>query len=77
MKPYTVILIRPDYIAENYGEDFYFAHVEAENPTAAVKAAQIEVVREDGYDEDHAENYALVAIFEGHHEDVRDEGSSG
>lgn len=29
MKPYTVLLLRPDYIAEPYGQDTYLAHVNA------------------------------------------------
>lgn len=39
---YTVLLLYPDYLASNYGEDTYLAHVESDNPPNALCAAQRE-----------------------------------
>ena len=71
MKPYTVLLLRPDYIAEPYGQDTYLAHVEAENPANAIEAARIEVWKEDhGGAADDSEDYHPLFITEGHHQDM-------
>lgn len=37
---YTVLLLLPDYMAEDFGTDTYLAWVEARGPTSAVRAAQ-------------------------------------
>lgn len=42
-KNYTVILMRPDYVADNYGQDSYAAWVTAADPYAAIRAGQQEV----------------------------------
>lgn len=72
MKPYTVLLLRPDYIAEPYGQDTYMAHVEAENPVNAIEAAQIEVWNEDHGDDagESWTDYNVLLIIEGHHRDL-------
>lgn len=72
MKPYTVLLLRPDYIAEPYGQDTYMAHVEAENPVNAIEAAQIEVWKEDHGDDagESWTDYNVLLIIEGHHRDL-------
>lgn len=68
MRPYTVLLLRPDYIAEPYGQDTYMAHVEAENPVNAIEAAQIEVWNEDAGDEDSTswDDYHPLLVLDGH-----------
>lgn len=38
---YTVLLLYPDSIAEQYGEDTYLACVRAEEPEEAIKKAQL------------------------------------
>ena len=72
MKPYTVLLLRPDYIAKPYGQDTYMAHVEAENPANAIETAQIEVWKEDHGDDagESWTDYNVLLIIEGHHQDV-------
>ncbi len=37
---YTVLMLYPDFIAENYGEDNYLAHVEADTVGEALAQAQ-------------------------------------
>lgn len=75
-KAWTVLLLRPDYIADDYGTDTYMTHVEAENAAAAVEAAQTEAYEAD-HDEDEreegigsADDYAVLLVIEGKHMDV-------
>lgn len=71
-KPYTVVLLRPDYIADgDYDADTYTAHVEAVSVYEAIGAAQKDVFAADqaaGLDPDSPYDYALCDIFEGHHD---------
>lgn len=73
-KKYTVVLLRPDYIAEEYGEDTYVAFVETDAEKsfkAAIVAAQKQVYKADRKDKvwvESADDYKAIAIFEGHHE---------
>lgn len=69
MKKYTVILIYPDYLADNYGEEFYIAHVEAETTSRALALAQKYAFESNG-GANFPEDFALCAIFHGHLEDV-------
>lgn len=72
MKPYTVLLLRPDYRAYSYGQDTYLAHVEAENPDDAVVAGQIGVWKEDAGDEAGTSwsDYHPLLVLDGHHYDA-------
>jgi hypothetical protein len=70
---YTVMLQRPDYIADPYGVDTYTAFVDEASVAAAVHAARVEVIEADfGSDAEFEENghdgldYAVLAIFKGH-----------
>lgn len=68
MRPYTVLLLRPDYIAEPYGQDTYLAHVFADWPDDAVEAAQIEAWNEDKGDHgpDPWTDYHPLLVLDGH-----------
>lgn len=75
-KPYTVLLLYPDYIANNYGQDTYLACVEAPNVELAVGLAQDMAAAasktpgnkdEDEHDPD--DFYPLLTIA-GHHDDL-------
>jgi hypothetical protein len=74
-KDYTVILMRPDYVADNFGQDSYVAWVTAMNPDAAIRAAQQEAYTIDmGSDPDspgYPADYFVVTIFDGHLSDSR------
>jgi hypothetical protein len=80
MNPYTVLLLRPDYIADEFGKDTYMARVGAESVEQAQRAAQLEAKREDdryctpeevelGGDPD---DYAVLMVIEGHHNDIKE-----
>lgn len=69
MSKFTVILLRPDYMADcSTPADTYTAHVKAEDRHGAVNQAQWEAGQADKiYDccGDHAD-YHPIAVFKGH-----------
>ena len=73
MKKFTVILLRPDYLASDdaggFGQDVYVAFVNATNAMAAVGRGQREVFKADIADELGPESrcdYAPVLVLPGH-----------
>lgn len=77
MKKFTVLLMRPEYTADNYGEDTYMTHVVAESVAAAQKLAQKEAFgaddceEEEGYSDNHID-YSVLMVIEGHHNDIKE-----
>lgn len=70
LKPYTVVLIYPDYAAHQYGEEFWTAHVMAADVEGAQHAAQLEAMEANGYDllaGDEPDDWAPVFVCGGHH----------
>lgn len=68
---FTVVLLRPDYMSENYGEDIYVALVEVDkdDTLTALRAAQVQVFKADKRDElepESVSDYALCVMFPGH-----------
>jgi hypothetical protein len=73
--PYTVVLLRPEYLGditqERYGQDIYVAFVVANSMGNALEAAQREVFAADtneGLAPVDSEDYLLCVLFEGHHD---------
>jgi hypothetical protein len=73
VKNFTVILLRPDYLASDdaggYGRDIYVARVKAETPYNAIIEAQAEVWSrdvDDGLAPDDCDDYAPVLVLPGH-----------
>jgi hypothetical protein len=83
MKTYTVLLLRPDYVADDYGTDTYMTHVDAPTVAAAQAAAQREAVlmdyspQDEPIDEEeileHMPDYAVLMVIEGKHMDIKEE----
>lgn len=77
MKTYTILLLRPDYIADEFGKDTYLTHVRAESVETAEVAAQVEAYTGDceGCTEDELaenfEDYAILLVIEGQHLDIK------
>jgi hypothetical protein len=75
-KQYTVLLLYPDYMTDDYGQATYMAWVMASNPKAAVVAAKAECVEDSrmgpGCDPTIESPDDLHVLFacEGHHNDV-------
>ena len=69
-KPYTVLLLRPDYMTDNYGQDTFQTWVLAPDVAAAIRAAQEGANAADaaGVEElGSPEDYFALAVYEGHH----------
>ena len=69
-KPYTALVLRPDYMATNYGQDTFLAHVEAASPAQAQRIARREAAAADR-SEVSSEDYYILLLIEGHHDDRR------
>jgi hypothetical protein len=82
-KQFTVLLLRPDYMTDNFGQDTYQAQVEAPDVAKAVLAAQREAVIADDpasvampetdptFIRD-CDNYHVLAVYEGHINDIKE-----
>lgn len=78
MNNYTVLLLRPDYIADEFGKDTYLAHVVANGPALAAEKAQMEAWVTDNGGPDEIENdadgepsdYCVLFATLGHHENL-------
>jgi hypothetical protein len=71
MKPYTVILLYPDYLPDNYREETFTAHVSAIDGDAAVRAAQADAVSANTDDDGETRcgdpsDFAVIAVYAGH-----------
>lgn len=68
---YTVVLIYPDYVANQYGEEFYVTWTTAGTVERAVEQAQKEASEAQGYDVvARPYDFAAVSVFQGHHKDL-------
>ncbi len=78
LNEYTVLLLYPDYVADNYGQETYQAHVMALNEKDAVSKAQVECVQAlEGDAEpgssgiDSLDDLFVLALYEGHLADIK------
>ena len=74
-QPFTILLLRPDYMAATYGHDTYLAHVFAEDYPRAIDAARDEVAKADNLvvtpdDEVLKRDYHVLFACNGHIEDI-------
>lgn len=69
-KPYTVLLLRPDYIAATFGHDTFCAHVRAPNPREALVAARVAACEADVTD--YPCDYYCLLCADGHITDYQD-----
>lgn len=69
-KPYTVILLRPDYIGD-YPE-FFSAHTLSKDVKEAVAHARAEAVAVDDVAPENMDDYMVVACYAGHLENMSD-----
>lgn len=76
LKEYTVVLLYPDYLCDAvpYGQEVYVASsIEAVDTSTALAKAQREAFlacledEEEGNHAETSEDFALVVMFEGHH----------
>lgn len=76
-RTYTVLLLRPDYSTDNYGQDTYMTHIDALNVEAAIRLARVEALQADTPPEDrkglsynNLEDYFVLLVAEGHVIDI-------
>jgi len=72
-RKFSVLLLRPDYVADNFGQDTHLCHVYARSVARAMEIAQREVATLDCPDEgEHYddEDYHVLLIVPGHIHDL-------
>lgn len=75
MSKFTILLLRPDYMADTFGQDTYLAQVEAASVDEALDLARGEAVTADGINPDdclyadQADYHPLITL-NGWHDDV-------
>ncbi len=74
LSPYTVLVLRPDYAAQNYGQDTFLTQVAATTVLAAQRLAQREAAEADHLDS--PQDYHVLLVVEGHHFDQRVEDAT-
>ena len=73
MREYTVLLLYPDYVADEFGKETYLSWVEAESPEQAIAKAQKMVWAANTYGEDDPlvpDDFHPLLLVEGHHRDL-------
>lgn len=65
---YTVVLLYPDYLADDFGTDIYTAHVAADTARQALEQAQKVAQHFNRLSVDDPDDFALVVMFRGHHD---------
>lgn len=69
---YSVLLARPDYLA-NDTTDTYFTTVWGATVEAAVEAARLEAATADELEECDLTDYAVLLVIKGDHQDINPE----
>lgn len=69
MKKYTVILLYPDYMNDT-GPETFIAQVEGEDLEEAWVHAQAKAVVDNDMEFENAEDFAVLATFDGHLEEA-------
>lgn len=70
MPKYTVVLLRPEVISDDYPIDTYTAHVEAANIKEAIREAQIQVFKGEEVKPRSTDEYKMLLVFRGHQEPI-------
>lgn len=69
---YSVLLARPDYLANDI-TDTYFTTVRGATVEAAVATARLEAATADELEECDLDDYAVLLVIAGDHEDLNPE----
>ena len=67
MRPYSVLLLYPDYVSEQYGTETYYAFVTASDPIDAAAVAQRQAVADQVVEIDDPADFAPLLVTQGHH----------
>ena len=66
LKPFSVLLIYPDYITTAYGEEYYYNWVDAETPERAAWLVQDMAAEANPEECEDPEDFAVVGVWPGH-----------
>ena len=72
MKPYTVVLLRPDYIANSSNDAVVIEYCKSGSPADAALLAQCDRAERDGVAEcgGSAADYVVIGVYAGHLESL-------
>lgn len=71
ISPYTVFLLYPDYIADEFGKETYLAHVMAAHSAQAIeKAQQAVLLANPDWDDVDPEDFHVLLTVRGHLSDL-------
>uniref|UniRef100_A0A6M3XLK9 Uncharacterized protein n=1 Tax=viral metagenome TaxID=1070528 RepID=A0A6M3XLK9_9ZZZZ len=68
--PYTVLLLYPDYIADEFGKETYLAHVMAQSAREAVTQAQENALVDNGRTNEDPEDFHVLLTICGYWNDL-------
>lgn len=68
---FSVLLLYPDYLAEDYGQDTKWMWIEAEDEFDATNIAQLELAKTESQLEDTALDFHPLLVLHGWHDDVK------
>ena len=66
MKPYSVLLLYPDYISDNFGHETYYDFVGARGVKSAIKEARRRCIATNDLDLDSPDDLHALLVVEGH-----------
>jgi hypothetical protein len=66
-KPYSVLLLYPDYLSDQFGKETYYAFVEATNAIQAIAAAQRQAADAQTAEIDDPTEFRPLLVTQGHH----------
>lgn len=67
---YSVLLLYPDYCADAFGQETYYAHVTAATPAAALAAARKKCARANPEEIDEPLDLYCLLLVHGHRHDL-------
>lgn len=67
VRSWTVLLLYPDYLASNYGQETYLAWVNATSAVEAEQLAREEAAQANNYEPEDAANFATLFVTLGMH----------
>ena len=73
---WTILLLRPDYTTDNYGQDTYMTHITATTAVRALELARKEACEADKNGPECREDYYCLSCVPGAHIDLSD-GNGG
>ena len=73
MREFTVLLLYPDYLANNYGQDTYMTCVNARSVAQAIKKAQKNAATDNETKPGRPEDFYVLCVIAGNHQNIKDQ----